>query len=73
MGADRRTAEKELSAVDRRLSKLAETLAAVDVRLAEAHDDYSRLVRLQPERDAVAAEMVGLEDRWLELGEALGH
>ena len=71
-GAERRAAEKELSAIDRRLEKLAASLAALDVRLAEAHDDYSALVALQAERDALTGEMTQLEDRWLELGEALG-
>lgn len=71
-GAERRAAEKELSAIDRRLERLAASLAAVDVRLAESHDDYAALVRLQAERDGLSSEMTDLEDRWLELGEALG-
>ena len=71
-GAERRAAEKELSAIDRRLEKLAASLASLDVRLAEAHDDYPALVALQAERDALTGEMTQLEDRWLELGEALG-
>jgi len=71
-GAERRAAEKELSAIDRRLEKLAASLAALDVRLAEAHDDYPALMALQSERDALTGEMTQLEDRWLELGEALG-
>lgn len=70
-GARRRAAEKELSAVDRRLAKLAGELAAVDVRLAESHDHYARLVGLQSDRDALTTEMTGLEDRWLELSEGL--
>jgi ABC-type multidrug transport system ATPase subunit len=71
-GAERRFAEKELSALDRRLEKLAASLAALDVRLAESHDDYAALVALQSERDGLTQEMTQLEDRWLELGEALG-
>jgi len=71
-GAERRAAEKELSAIDRRLEKLAASLASLDVRLAEAHDDYPALMALQAERDALTGEMTQLEDRWLELGEALG-
>src|SRR5690606_24129676 len=38
-GSDRRAAEKELASIDRRLEKLAATLADLDVKLAEAHDD----------------------------------
>ncbi|MFV0319593.1 MAG: ABC-F family ATP-binding cassette domain-containing protein [Microbacterium sp.] len=70
-GADRRAAEKELAAIDRKLEKLAARVADLDVQLAESHDDYERLLALQSERDAVSAEMTQLEDRWLELGEAL--
>ncbi|GAA3766892.1 ABC-F family ATP-binding cassette domain-containing protein [Microbacterium kribbense] len=70
-GADRRTAEKELSAIDRRLRKVAQQLAAVDAKLADAHDDYPTLLTLQGERDGLTAETAGLEDRWLELSEAL--
>jgi hypothetical protein len=71
-GAQRRAAEKELTAIDRRLGKLAAQLSAVDVKLAEAHDDYELLLALQTERDDISAEVVQLEDRWLELGEAVG-
>jgi hypothetical protein len=71
-GAQRRAAEKELTAIDRRLGKLAAQLSAVDVKLAEAHDDYDRLLTLQTERDGISAEVIQLEDRWLELGEAVG-
>ncbi|MBN9207679.1 MAG: ABC-F family ATP-binding cassette domain-containing protein [Microbacterium ginsengisoli] len=71
-GAERRAAEKELAAIDRRLAKLAEQISAVDVRLADAHDDYAALVALQTERDQLTTETVELEERWLELGEAVG-
>ncbi|WP_396655240.1 ABC-F family ATP-binding cassette domain-containing protein [Microbacterium sp.] len=71
-GAARRAAEKELSAIDRKLDKLATELAALDVQLAEAHDDYERLLVLQSRRDALVAEIAELEDRWLRLSEQLG-
>lgn len=71
-GADRRAAEKELASIDRRLEKLAASIAALDVRFADAHDDYSELTGLQTQRAALADEQSTLEDRWLELGEALG-
>lgn len=70
-GAERRAAEKELSAIDRRLAKLQTEIAALDARFADAHDDYDRLQELQRTRDAYAAEVATLEERWLELGEAL--
>ncbi|MDY0828679.1 ABC-F family ATP-binding cassette domain-containing protein [Microbacterium sp. BG28] len=70
-GAERRAAEKELSAIDRRLAKLQTEIAALDARFADAHDDYDRLLELQRTRDAYVTEVASLEERWLELGEAL--
>jgi ATPase subunit of ABC transporter with duplicated ATPase domains len=70
-GAQRRAAEKELTAIDRRLHRLQGEIAAVDARLADAHDDYTALVALQHERDALTAETARLEERWLELSEQL--
>jgi ATPase subunit of ABC transporter with duplicated ATPase domains len=70
-GAERRAAQKELTAIDRRLHKLQGEIAAVDARLADAHDDYTALVALQHGRDALTAETAGLEERWLELSEQL--
>ncbi|MDQ1206388.1 ABC-F family ATP-binding cassette domain-containing protein [Microbacterium sp. SORGH_AS_0862] len=70
-GAERRAAEKELSAIDRRLAKLQTEIAALDARFADAHDDYDRLLELQRTRDGYVAEVATLEERWLELGEAL--
>ncbi|WP_297951629.1 ABC-F family ATP-binding cassette domain-containing protein [uncultured Microbacterium sp.] len=70
-GADRRAAEKEVSAIERRLQRLQKDLDAMDVRLADAHDDYDALLALQAQRDAVTTEITTLEERWLELGEEL--
>ncbi|MCR2818348.1 ABC-F family ATP-binding cassette domain-containing protein [Microbacterium sp. zg.Y1090] len=72
-GAERRTAEKELSALDRKIEKLQKGLAEIDVKIADAagstaYDDVADLYR---RRDAQAAEIAELEERWLELGEAL--
>jgi ATPase subunit of ABC transporter with duplicated ATPase domains len=70
-GADRRAAQKEVAAIDRRLEKVAKEIAGVDGELAGAHDDYAALTELQRRRDALTAEVAGLEERWLELNEAL--
>ncbi|MFH8249654.1 ABC-F family ATP-binding cassette domain-containing protein [Microbacterium sp. B2969] len=70
-GADRRAAEKELSSIDRRLEKLTASIGALDTRFADAHDDYARLTALQSERATLADEQATLEERWLELSEAL--
>jgi len=70
-GAERRAAQKEVAAIDRRLEKLGTEIAAVDADLAQAHDDYTRLVELQRRRDELTGEVAALEERWLELQEAL--
>lgn len=71
-GADRRTAEKELSAIDRKLEKLAQQIAAQHEKLA-AHDqsDYTGLGALGDVLRELEASVADLETRWLELSESL--
>lgn len=70
-GSERRSAEKELAAIDRRLERLQRDLDGIDTRLAESHDDYTTLLDLQSQRSGVSAEVASLEERWLELSETL--
>jgi len=72
-GAELRTAQKEVAALERRLEKLEREIAAAKTALAD-HDqsDYvglgaemARIGGLESERDAV-------EERWFELTEQLG-
>lgn len=71
-GAERRSAEKELAAIDRKLAKLQAEVAAQHEALA-AHDqsDYLGLGALSERLTALATEVAGLETRWLELSEQL--
>ncbi|MGE3193494.1 MAG: ABC-F family ATP-binding cassette domain-containing protein [Microbacteriaceae bacterium] len=71
-GAARREAEKELSATDRRLAKLADSIRAKHDEFA-AHDqsDYQGLGALQQQLTALEDEHAALEERWLELSELL--
>ncbi|HTL42398.1 MAG TPA: ABC-F family ATP-binding cassette domain-containing protein [Pseudolysinimonas sp.] len=71
-GADRRAMEKELSATERRLTKLADAIRDKHDEFA-AHDqsDYTGLGALQTELSALEAEHAAAEERWLELSEAL--
>ncbi len=73
-GAERRTAEKELSAIDRQLAKLAQRISSAHDDLA-THDqsDYVGIGRLNADLQAMEADVAALEERWLEVGEALGH
>jgi len=71
-GADRRAAEKELAALDRRLEKLTARIDAERTSLAE-HDqaDYVGLGERMRAITTLEAERDDLELHWLELGEAL--
>ncbi|NHI17371.1 ABC-F family ATP-binding cassette domain-containing protein [Microbacterium excoecariae] len=71
-GAERRAAEKELSAIDRKLANLRADAARIHDRMA-AHDqeDFVGLGALNDDLRAIGAEVDALEERWLELGEAL--
>lgn len=71
-GAELRNAQKEFKAVERRLAKIAQLRVELEADMT-THDptDYPGLAALAakiPQLDAEAAE---LEERWLELGEAL--
>ena len=71
-GAERRAAEKEVSAIDRRLAKLAGAIK--DAHIAFAAHDQSDYVGLAAEQEKLAAlerESAELEERWLELSETL--
>jgi len=72
-GAERRAAQKELSAIERRFDKLGQSIASVHERLA-VHDqaDYTGLQRVTEELHEFEAELKGLEERWLELSDHLG-
>lgn len=72
-GAQRREAQREVSAIERRLEKLSSGVAALHEELA-AHDqsDYTGLQELTQQLSALETENDELEERWLELSEQLG-
>jgi ATP-binding cassette subfamily F protein uup len=70
-GADRYAARKELAAVERKLARLAEQIAALhDEMAAHDHSDYTGLAALNDSLRDLAAQNTALENRWLELSEA---
>jgi hypothetical protein len=71
-GADRRNAEKELSSIERQLAKLAARITDAHNDLA-THDqsDYSGVGALNAELQALEADVLALEERWLEVGALL--
>lgn len=72
-GAERRTLEKELAALERRIAKVQGQVDALHVQLAE-HDvsDYPGIAALHEQVRGFEAELEAAEERWLELGELLG-
>ena len=71
-GAERRAAQKEVAAIERRLEKVGGRIAALQERMA-AHDpsDYEGLRELTEEARALRLESDSLEERWLELSDRL--
>jgi ABC transport system ATP-binding/permease protein len=71
-GAQLRATEKEIAAIDRRLARLADQIAAKHRELAE-HDqsDHVEITRLTAELRDLEDDVAELESRWLELSEVL--
>lgn len=71
-GAERRNAEKELQAIDRKLAKLEGLRAAVHERLAQAdQSNFAALTELTNELRVYDDETTELEARWLILSTQL--
>lgn len=69
-GAEAHVARRERAAAERRLDRLAETIAALHERMVQHdHADHAGLTALAAELRAIEAEQSALEDRWLELAE----
>ncbi len=71
-GAELRAVQKEIAAIDRRLARLADQIAATHQELAE-HDqsDHVGISRLTEKLRVLEDDVAGLEHRWLELSEVL--
>jgi ABC transport system ATP-binding/permease protein len=71
-GAELRAAEKELGAIDRRLARLAEQIAAKHRELAD-HDqsDHVGITRLTEQLRDLEGGVAELENRWMEVSEIL--
>jgi ATPase subunit of ABC transporter with duplicated ATPase domains len=72
-GAERRALEKEVTSIERRLTKIIALVAALDTRMvSDEASDYEAVARMGAERSALIAEQNSIESRWLELHELLG-
>jgi ATP-binding cassette subfamily F protein uup len=70
-GAAAHAARKDLSRVETRMARIEALREGLHAQMAVAHTDHERLLALAAEDAALSAEHAELEDRWLELGEAL--
>jgi ABC transport system ATP-binding/permease protein len=71
-GAELRATEKEVAAIDRRLARLADQIAAKHQELAEYdQSDHVGITRLTQELRGLEEDVARLENRWLELSEVL--
>jgi ATP-binding cassette subfamily F protein uup len=69
--ADARLLKKEMTKVERRSQKLHAEEDRLHAELAAASTDHEKVLALDAELRVVVAEREQLEDRWLELAEAL--
>ncbi|MGB7983501.1 MAG: ABC-F family ATP-binding cassette domain-containing protein [Candidatus Nanopelagicales bacterium] len=70
-GAAAHTARKELARIEARLTRIEVLQSALHDQMADSHTDHERLGELVVQDGALVAERAELEERWLELGEAL--
>ena len=70
-GAAAHAARKDLARVETRMARIEALRADLHAQMADAHTDHERLLALAADDAALAAEHAELEERWLELGEAL--
>lgn len=71
-GAQIRSVQKDIAALDRTLAKLAEKVNAIHVQLAEHdHTDHVGITRLHQHLQELESELEAKEQRWLELSEML--
>src|SRR5699024_206349 len=71
-GSERRSAQKELSAVERRLPKLQQEIDAVQQQMAaQDPSDFESLQQQAQQLKELEAQKDQIEERWLELSELL--
>jgi ATP-binding cassette subfamily F protein uup len=70
-GAAAHAARKEVGRVEGRMARIEARRATLHDQMADAHTDHERLLELSAEDQALTAEHAQLEERWLELSEAL--
>jgi len=70
--AQQRAGQKELTRLERQISRLTDDEARLSAELAVSASDYERLVELGAQLRGVEDERAALEERWLAVAEELG-
>lgn len=71
-GSERRTVQKEVASIERRLDKFHAEVRTLHQRMADhEQSDYEGLQRLADQLRAVEAQTAELEERWLELADLI--
>lgn len=71
-GAERRAAQKELAAIERKIDKLRVQAEVLHQRMADHdHNDFAGLNQFADESRAIDTQVSDLEERWLEVSEFL--
>jgi len=71
-GSERRTVQKEVASIERRLDKFHAEVRTLHQRMADhEQSDYEGLQRLADQLRAVEAQTAELEERWLELSDLI--
>ncbi|MCU0301305.1 MAG: ABC-F family ATP-binding cassette domain-containing protein [Candidatus Nanopelagicales bacterium] len=70
-GAAAHAARKEVARIEARLARIDAEQEGLHATMAEAHTDHERLLELSERDAALVDERGALEERWLELAEAL--
>ncbi|GGR64198.1 ATP-binding cassette subfamily F protein uup [Nocardioides luteus] len=69
--AEERAAKKVIARIDKQLERISEQQQKLEVAMAEAVNDYTRLAELSAELDQLSAEKDELEMEWLEAAEVI--
>ena len=70
--AQLRAGQKELSRLERQITRLADSQTRLEAELAASAADYERLIELGAELRTVQEDKTELEERWLEVAEEIG-
>ncbi|GAB3450339.1 ABC-F family ATP-binding cassette domain-containing protein [Streptomonospora sediminis] len=70
--AERRSVQKEIQRIDRRLDRITTREGELHEQMAQAADDYARLADLDSELKTLQAEKEELEELWLTESEKIG-